>query len=267
MGSAVQPRGMVLIEGVLSEVHVELGSENLLARVDKHYQGGAVLTGAAAIAGDLFGQASAAASLAMYDGEDTQNFLCLLDGQVVCGQFAGAEWLKNGHAVKAVVERREGVLVARGILDDVAGLLWVGHPWGAKAEQRANWRIAAWSYLFMLLCWTVAHFVTDGDMGYLQSIGIGAVCGAVVCAGVALWANRDMRTLADPATEVFRLLGFLEPGGVNLNDYRISALAYADHLKDVNAPEPEAFGKSSFQTRDVYCYQRAIKDGRLAMAS
>lgn len=259
-------REMFVVEGVISELHVELGTQNLLSRIDNHYKRAATLTGAGALAGDLFGQAASAASLTMYDGEDTQNFLCLVDGQVICGQFGGAEWLRNGHRVKAVVERREGVLYAHGIMDEAGGLVWVLHPWGIEAEALANWRIAWWGYLFVLFCWSLAYFAVGGNMSFLESLTYAAACGAVVCFGVALWANNDMRGLAGPATEIFRLLGLANPQAVNLNNYRISVVAISDHLKDVNAPKHAALDKSSFQTRDVYCYQRAIAEGRLALA-
>ena len=35
--------GMFLVEGVLAEVNVERGRENLLARIDKHYKSKAML--------------------------------------------------------------------------------------------------------------------------------------------------------------------------------------------------------------------------------
>lgn len=258
---------MFLVEGVLSDVHVEMGTENLLARIDRHYKGRSVVTGAGAVVGDLFGQVASAASLAMYDGEDTQNFMCLIDGQVMCGQFGGAEWLKNGHKVKAVVERREGVLVARGIVDPARGLLWTGHAWGGKAESRANWKIAGRCFGFGLICIALALALTGtGSWSFWETMWIAVVSLAAVCGGVALWANQDMQGLAAPSTQIFRLLGFDRPDEVNLNSYRISVIAMSDHLKDVNAPRHEAFDKSSHQTRDVYCYQRAITDGRLAMA-
>lgn len=255
----------LVIEGTLSELHVELGVHNLFARIDMHYKAAAGLAGAGALAGDLFGQASSAASLAMYDGEDTQNFMCLLDGQVMCGQFAGAEWLKNGHRVRAVVERRDGVLYARGILDELAGLLWIDHPWGVAAEAKVNWRIARWAYLFSLACWSLAYLVANINMSYFESMLYAVPGGAVICFGVALWANHDMRAIAAPSTETFRLLGFERPETVNLNQYRISVVAISDHLKDVGKRKHEALEKSSYQTRDVYCYQRAVADGAVAL--
>ncbi len=258
---------MFLVEGALAEVNVERGRENLLARIDEHYKSKVVLTGVAAAAGGMFGQVANAASLAMYDGEDTQNFICLIDEQVMCGQFGGAEWLTAGHRVKAIVSRRSEVLFAHAVVDEKQGLLWINHPWGAKAEAARNWKIAWWCYGFLQICWATAYAFLGGRGGFFETMSFGAGVGAVLCFGMALWANRDMQKLADPSTLMFRLLGLKNPEHVNLNGYRISLVAIHDHLKDIKAIKPAAMGMSEYQTRDVYCYQRAIEDGKLAMAT
>jgi hypothetical protein len=109
---------MFVLEGVVRELHVVDGRENLLQQINKHYRGESALTGTAAVAGDLFGQAANAAMLAIYDGENTQNFVCLVDGQVVCGQFAGAQLLKEGHRVRIAGERSGDVVGEGDVLGD-----------------------------------------------------------------------------------------------------------------------------------------------------
>jgi len=97
-----QPEGgPFLLEGKLTNLQWERGSQNLLEKVSKHYKRNAVVTGAGAAVGDLFGQVANSAMLAMYDGEDTQNFMCLIDDQVACGQFGGAEQLPVGSRIES----------------------------------------------------------------------------------------------------------------------------------------------------------------------
>ncbi len=267
MTSAVEEAGMFVVEGVLSELHVELGTQNLLERVLHHYRGSAGATGAAAAAGDLYGQLATAASLAMHDGEETQNFICLIDGHVVCGQFGGAQWLKSGQRVRAVVSDHDGALLAHGIVDPSSGLLWVGHPWGAEAERRANWKLALWGFVFSMVCWALFATLADtGSWSFWDTVGMGAASSAVICAVMALWAGRDMQALAAPSTEIFRLLGFADPARVNLNDYRIGVLALAAAARNADPIFPEVLEQVGFQKRDVYSYRHAEQDGRLRIA-
>ncbi|TAL27676.1 MAG: hypothetical protein EPO01_00150 [Aquabacterium sp.] len=264
---ATTESGMVLIEGVLEELHVDVGSQNLLEQVDRHYRGSATALGAAAAASDLYAQFASAASVAMYDGEDVQNFICLLGGQVMCGQFAGAQWLKNGQRVKAVVSRRDGVLLAHAVIAPSAGLLWTSHPWGSKAETLANWRIAFWCFSFGMFCAALcAGFIGTNAWTFWEGIAWSAIGLATICGGVAIWANRDMRALADPATEAFRLLGFADAERINLNAYRIGTLALRALSRGQDSFLPEALDQSGYQKRDVYSYKHAERDGKIAFA-
>ena len=86
----------------------------------------------------------------------------------------------------------------------------------------------------------------------------------LMCVLVATWSTRDMSRLAQPSTRMFGLLGFSDPAGVNLNRYRVS-IVYARH----GGPSPSGARYVTLgmaQTRDVYCYQLAIDDGRLKVA-
>jgi hypothetical protein len=129
-----------VIEGVITELQVALGRENLLAQIDPRYRAGSAATGLGAALGGFHGQVAAAASVALYDGEDTENFVCLIDQQVMCGTFGGASKLPVGKKVKAVVSKHGDVLIARGILSEDAGWVWVPHAWGSKAERMANFK-------------------------------------------------------------------------------------------------------------------------------
>lgn len=253
-----------LIEGKLTELHVELGKDNLLAKIDKHYRSKSVATGAAAAVGDLFGQASNAAMLAMYDGEDTQNFACLIDGQVMCGQFGGAEMLKEGSSIKAVVSRKGDVLYAHAVMSPSQGLVWVTHPWGSEAESIANWKLALWCFLFQLFCFSLTLFATGWSSESWELLQISFFGGGALCFGLALWANSDMQRLAGPSTDVFGLLGFANPERVNLNNYGIKVVSIREHLRDRTESEPTQ-DLAEYQYRNVYCYQKAIDDGKLAL--
>jgi hypothetical protein len=256
---AAKPAGeFFLLEGQLSELHVELGKENLLAQVDRHYRAQGVATGAAAVAGDMFGQASNAAMLAMHDGEDTQNFVCLIDGQVVCGQFGGAEMLKSADVVKAVVSRENGVLRAHSILSSARGLLWITHPWGLRAERRANFKLAAWLFVFAMTCISLCIWLLGtGSWGAVDTFLCGVVVAGGLCFGIALWSSSDMKALAGPSTEMFRLLGFAQPETVSLSSFQYFRF---------HAHEIVNSSLGAHQHRNVYCYQKALEAGRLSLA-
>ncbi|QGZ38700.1 hypothetical protein IP92_00945 [Pseudoduganella flava] len=126
-----------VIEGVITELQVALGRENLLARIDRHYRAGSAATALGDALSGFHGQVAAAASVALYDGEDTENFACLIDKQIMCGTFGGASKLPAGKKVRAVVSRHEDVLIARGILSEDKGLVWVPHAWGSKPSAKS----------------------------------------------------------------------------------------------------------------------------------
>lgn len=249
-----------VIEGVITELQVSLGKENLLKQIDRHYKGKSVLTGLGAAVGDLYGQAVAAASIALYEGEDTENFLCLIDDQVMCGTFGGASKLPVGKKVKAVVQKQGDVLVAEGILSESEGLVWVSHAWGCKAERGANFKIAWWCFWFQLIgMFFMAGFMDGFDSTFLGGmLAISFFGGGTLCFGMALWNSSTMNALADPATEIFRMLGFAEPEAVNLNSYQYG-IVHSHEVWDSHEIRAN-YG-------NIHCYKKAIEDGKIKMAS
>ena len=257
---------LFLVEGVLTELHVELGRQNLLEKIDKHYRGKSAVTGAGVSVGDMFGQAANAAALAMYDGEDTQNFACLVDDRIVCGQFAGAEFLQVGNRIKAIVAKRGGVLAAGAIMDEAQGYLWIGHPWGERAEMLGNLKLGFWVSTFAMCCLAAAAArYGTGTWTFWETMIRGAGALAALCVVVAVWSNHDMRALSGPSTEMFRLLGFADPAGVNLNGYRLSIV----HRRNGKpSPSGAPFMRLAMsQKHDVCCYKLAIEDRKISMAS
>ena len=251
---------LFVVEGVISELQVAPGKENLLQQLDKHYKGKGALTGVGAIAGGMYGQVANAAMLAMYDGEDTENFLCLIDDKVMCGTFGGASKLPDGLKVKAVVQKQGDVLVAKGILSEDKGLVWLGHAWGWKAERVANFKLAWWGFLFQYACMTlltptITNFGSDlfWDIQFLSIVVIGGLVFVM-----ALWNSSTMNAFSDPATEVFRKLGFANPEKVNLNSYRYG-IVHGHELLRTNEVDANHF--------NIHCYIKAIDDGKLKMAT
>jgi hypothetical protein len=251
---------LFVLEGTVSELHTEISHDNLLRKVLSHYKEQSVVTGVGAAVGDLFGQAANAAMLAMYDGEYTESFVCLIDGQVVCGTFGGASKLREGGRIKAIVSRKGDVLVAHAMLSEEQGYAWVKHPYGSWAERAANLKLALFVWLSSTVFVTGTVFLIDSsaitDEAPLFWLGIVLLWGAI-CLGMALWANSDMKALAGPSTEIFRLLGFDKPERVNLNSHQYSIVC-----RDVRLDARER----QHQYDNVYCYKKAIEDGKVKMA-
>jgi hypothetical protein len=141
-----------VIEGVITELQVAKGRENLPAQIVPCYRADMAVTSLGEVLGGFHGQIAAEASVAMSDSEDTENFACLIDQQVMCGTFGGASKLPVGKKVKAVVSKKGDTLVARAILSEDTGLVWVSHAWGCKAERMANFKIALWCLCFTIVC-------------------------------------------------------------------------------------------------------------------
>lgn len=257
-----QPR---LLEGVLTELHHDPSKENLLRKVHKHYETHGVISGLGGIAGDLFGQAASGAALAMYEGENTQCFACLIDDKVVCGEFAGAEMLKNDERVKAIVSLEHGVLYAHALMSPDRGLLWVKHPWGDFAELIANFKIAAWGFCFVFfMLMTFAWVSGSSEKEWIETIQLAVLGGGGLIFIMALWAAKDMKTLSGPSTLIFQLLGFARPQYVNLNNHRFVSVLTRKHLKD-RTPRPPELDLGMHQMFNVFDYKQAIEDGKVSM--
>lgn len=257
-----------LIEGKLTNLHWEMGSENLLAKVSKHYKGNAVVTGAGATVGEMFGQVANAAMLAMYDGEDTQNFMCLIDDQVACGQFGGAEQLPEGGTIKAVVSRKDGVLYVHAAMDEARELVWINHPWGTRAEMWANLKLGIFLFLFgMVGVASAVLFLGPKDGDYVGTfLTFGAAIGGL-CLIVALWSIKDMNAVAGPSTEYFRLLGFETPQSVNLNGFTTHD-AIGDECRKKGVKPPDSwFGESEYHYRNIYSLSAAKAAGKARLIS
>jgi hypothetical protein len=261
MTSPVDSLELFVIEGLLIELQVANDTENLFAQIHKNYRATSVATGLGAALGGLFGQVANAASLAMYDGEETESFVCLIGDQPLFGTFGGASKLPMGKKVKAVVMKRDdGVLIAQGILSEDKGFVWLKHAWGKRAELMSNFKLGGWLFVSGMIFYTLLTIFSGNESvdEKVQSLIEMAIIGVVLFLSMALWANRDMSALSTPATEVFRLLGFSDPEDVNLNNYQYG-LVYLKELIHVRQENRSQYG-------NVHCYKKAIEDGKLRMA-
>jgi len=258
-----------LIEGKLTNLHWELGRENLLAKINEHYKRNAVITGVGAAVGDMFGQVANSAMLAMYDGEDTQNFMCLINDQPACGQFGGAEHLPEGENVKVVVSRREGVLYVHAVMDEERGMVWISHPYGTRAEMWMNVKLGLYCFLFVMLLFAcIVWWLDPKDAGdYLRIFLPLVMAGGAICLLVTLWSFKDLKAFAGPSTEYFRLLGFEKPESVSLN-FPYKYAIYEECL-ELEKETPKAWNgvKSEYEYRNVYSLRAAIKAGKAKLRS
>lgn len=248
-----------VIEGVITELQVAPDSENLLAQIRARCQAGSAATGRGALPDEFHDRVAAAAKVALYAGEDTETFACLIDGNVLYGTFGGASKLPVGQKVKTVVAQHGEVLLAHGILSEELGLVWVPYVRGSEAERASIFKLASWCFGFAMACVTACTFVMDVDtgMGKLETLMWGAIVTGVLCFGMAFWDASMTDTLPDPATDIFRKLGFADPERVNLNNYQYG-IVHSHAL--VHSPDTRANHGS------IHCYKKAIEDGQLKLA-
>jgi hypothetical protein len=110
-------QAIYLVEGTLTELQTARTTVNLLEQIDRNVKSKSIVTGFAAALSGMHGIVANAASLALYDGEETSHFAGLLDGQVICGTFQHAENIKDGDRVKVVVSKKGDVLFTHAILN------------------------------------------------------------------------------------------------------------------------------------------------------
>jgi hypothetical protein len=136
------PCGLLVIEGILTELHVALEADDLLEQIDRHYQKQQSTTAQGNQVRDLCKQPAFAASNAWNGDEDTEKFICLVGEHVVCGSFGGASKLPAGTHVRCVGQQHNDVLVAEGILSDSAGHVWADNAKGYEAELISTFKLA-----------------------------------------------------------------------------------------------------------------------------
>lgn len=82
---------------------------------------------------------------------------------------------------------------------------------------------------------------------------------------MALWSTKDMKAIAGPSTEYFRMFGLADPEGVNLNGYSYHDAIGAEHHARGEKPPDSWFGESEYHYRNVFSLRNAIADGKARM--
>jgi hypothetical protein len=268
---------LFLIEGVLDPLYVEDEPERFLSRITQHPHDPIAHNDADALPATLIAQAADDIERALYFAEDVQYFACLIEGQVVCGEFAGAERLKPDHRVKAVVSRSGSVLYAHAILDPQQGYAWVHRPSGSAADAKAGRLFALWTFCFAYPCMaTMVWLLGPGQWDALQLQLLVLLSCVVVCGSMALTGSWGMLAPGDSPTRIFGLLGFVDPQRVNLLQYQIWLVEMRKFRELIAANkkalrsgqmkpigEPELMRESSDRMRHVHDYRQAIADGKV----
>ena len=248
-----------VIEDVITELHVAVGIEKLLARIAPHCQSSDAAAGRADLLSECRVRIRAALVAMGDDDDDTEKFACLVGHRVMCGSFAGASKLPVGKEIKAVVAKRDGVLVARALLSEDMGFIWANCVAGAKADRWAGFAMAFYLFCFSVVVQTVLIFFVDtvASMSRLDMLGwLIAITGAIcVFIGLCESGTPDPRT--DPATDIFRKLGFADPEYVSLYAYQ-----YCTVYPSKGMPARDL----TFEQGNIFCYKKAIEDGKLRLA-
>lgn len=267
---------LFVIEGVLDRLLIEDDPDRLLSRIAQQPgDGNAPTRPDPAIA-----QAASDIERALYFAEDMQYFVGLIDGQPICGEFAGADKLKSGHRVKVAVSRSGDALRAHAILDPQQGWLWVHHPRGSAADAKAERRLALWlfvaCYLGMAVFFALASWASGPGQHSPAQIQLWILIGnAAVFGAMALSANYRMDRPAQSNNRMLGLLGFVDPRRVDLSRYPIRDVEMRKRMAFIRANKqalrtgrtlltdtPELLRESSDRHRNVYDYRQAIADGK-----
>ena len=270
---------LFLIEGVLEPLYVEDEPEQLLRRIAQPPRDAIARDHANVPIDALIAQAANDIERALYFSEDVQYFACLIEGQVVCGEFAGAEKLKPGHRIKAVVSRSGSVLYAHAILDPQQGYVWTHHSLGSAADAKEGRLFAWWTFCFAYPCMAATVWLLGPGRWDALQLQLLVLTGcAVVCASMALTGSWGMLAPSEAPTRIFGLLGFVDPQRVDLLQYRIWWVEMRKFRERIAAnkkalrsgrmkpiAEPELVRESSDRTRHVHDYRQAIADGKVAV--
>jgi hypothetical protein len=238
-----------VLEGSIAHFQWAAGHENLLAQVEARARQKSAAAGATAIALDAYGALARSSTVAMYDGEETENFVCVLNGKVIHGTFCGARKLKNGDNVKMVVSALENdVWHAHAIQRPSDKLIWLPSLayCGNDAAKRSYFLLSAKVGMF---CWASLFLVVAGIAAFSSDVTWKQVVLWAVVSAVVLpflfWAveflpGRVGREFSEMASKIFELLEFPNPGYLNMQGADLES----------QADEPD--------TRNVYMYELAL---------
>lgn len=245
-----------VIEGVVTELLVASEWDILLDKIETQCKAGAPAVGGDATPASLYGEVHASRRMICF-GEYDDYFVCLIGRQAMWGGVSGATKLPVGKKVKAVVEKHGGVLIARGMICEEAGLAWLRCPQGSKANPKVFYWMSWWLFCFiMLFTLPIVFLATEPGTSRLELLGWMTGIFAVSDLWIARMYIQDSRGIANEATEIFRIFGFADPERVDLGRY-----SYTSVHGYRGSPVTDLSGNLN----DVYCYKRAIEDGKLKL--
>ena len=208
---------LILVEGVLSDVLHARTRVNLLQQVDKHVKTKSLASGVAAGLNAMPGLLANSAMVALYDGEDTFNFAGLLGEQVICGTFEGADSLKDGDRIKAVVSKRADVMRAHAVMREDDKMLFM--PLMTHAGKRAHLRYflrsgKRASIFSVLFFWVAGLFMNAPAVVYFLVLA----AMPLLVMPVELWTYHSTRHVGEYASAIFRVFGLPRPDDLDLID-------------------------------------------------
>lgn len=207
---------MFVVKGQVEDLQVANGTLNLLSSINKK----SACAGLISLIAEESRQIATAGMLAMYDGEDIQNFACRLGKHILLGTFPSVTF-KDGDDIKAIVTRVDNrILKAHAIFRPRDNMLWM-----PTAIAKGRWQVIWWLTKACLIINALgalffsALILIDNPSSYgrlmlylgLASLGI---C-VLATAGVAHSSRSD----TDYAEEIMRAIGFKRPEFVNLSPF------------------------------------------------
>jgi hypothetical protein len=208
---------MEKISGVVENLRIEKGSQDLIFTKTDSQVAGIAAVGAAAMgqfaSASVLGNASAGAEIGM------DFFTCTVNGMTLRGAFHKVEFL-NGDQIEFVVEQEADFFTVHAARSSSARLLWMQPHQirGIRAQKACDIR---WSVMFPTLAVigiAICEFFRDENFGtYPFSAELLFYSLAFFSTlAVTVWIRMRFRGFAHQATEVLRALGYDDPEDVDL---------------------------------------------------
>ena len=209
---------MKKISGVVENLRIEKGYEDLIFKKTDTQVAGVAAIGAAAM-----GQAASATALnnAGAGAEVSMDFFaCTVNGMSLRGAFHKVEFV-NGDHIEFVIEPAADFFTVHAARSPTARMLWMSQHQirGINAQKACDLR---WCIMYPLLSMPasiVALYLLSGDSD-MPPIPVLLGSSAIVFLGtflITVWIRWRFRGFAHQATEVLRALGYDRPEDVDLN--------------------------------------------------
>lgn len=234
MNQEASAEDLFLIEGKLSELQIARSKVNLLEQMEKHLQAKNALSGAAAAASGMYGQAANAVALALYEGEDVYHFAAALGEQVICGTFEHANFLREGDPIKAVVSKDEGgVLFVHAIMHAETQQFYMplntfagdGAFFKSCMRVAKGFTVYLWIFLSIICCGVI--YFGSAPFSYkslLFILFVAIIPPPIIMYASELWTYYSMKGGGAYAEAIFKTFGFPKPRDIDL-----TKIGYMNH--------------------------------------